>query len=548
MKQLLLSLALIATTITAGGQEASDSVTTANNDNAEATSTDTILATVDTATIGISPLGDYIKGCTLPMERSVYSIKTSPDGNYICVFLREMKKDKYKDEGEIRVYRASDMAFLWSHDIDYSYHSVTLSSNKILLQTNRTIQRFGSDVPILEMLDYEDGTGFTPFYGAPAHINYPLATILLYKNATSSKLMAYSLETGEKQWEAEVKHKYNWGWNNTIMTDSCKLLVANDDICLIDLKTGAMKTVEATTGVTDVNKKLLKGLAIAGQVTIAAAVGFQYFNNLYVPVGADVITSITSNIARNDSSVFLTDKDNVYCFDLSLNNRWTAALPKHTGAHASIECQDGKLNVLCYGLAYKSIGEPRRYGRPFIAQYDAENGYCHYFKKFSDDKMAMLDVFDTPTDAYYLFKESMAHVSKGDTSIVSTPWDDTACSQPISLVTTPTFGLHAGDVAFTPLYCDEHHLAVATKKNGIYNVTPQLEVKSQYGESEIYYALTYDDNYFCISDMTAPASFLLVKPDGAQAMRFADDTTCVLIAGGKIFAGSRDSLRWMQSK
>lgn len=113
---------------------------------------------------------------------------------------------------------------------------------------------------------------------------------------------------------------------------------------------------------------------------------------------------------------------------------------------------------------------------------------------------------------------------------------------------SPTFGLHPGDAIFTPLYCDDNHLAVATKKNGIYNVTPQLELKSQYSEKEIYYALTYDDNYFCISDLTSPASFLLVTADGVQTMRFADDTNCVHIAGGKIFAGSRDSLRWMQSK
>ena len=143
----------------------------------------------------------------------------------------------------------------------------------------------------------------------------------------------------------------------------------------------------------------------------------------YVPADNNTITGLTSNILPQDSVYYWADREQISCVDTALNVVWQKEFPDVKASRSMLFMQDGKLFMLNYGYGLREGRSRKKYGRPFIACYDPQNGEELFFNQLSVKKDMIENALHTDNALYMLFDDGMAYQELADSVVNIVPWD-----------------------------------------------------------------------------------------------------------------------------
>lgn len=156
----------------------------------------------------------------------------SKEGDYLCINFRETTKSgKYlQNKGEIGFYDLNRQKLLWKSPINYLSTATRCLSQGVLINRNGKVW----------LLNKEDGTKRWETKLHPIYIDDSLGLMLGYQSATSNKLCAIDLNSGNELWQTKMPHQYGWSRIEEL-ADGRRLIVA-DELHRLNFRTGEMET------------------------------------------------------------------------------------------------------------------------------------------------------------------------------------------------------------------------------------------------------------------------------------------------------------------
>lgn len=444
----------------------------------------------ETVTVGKKIDGTDLKAQCYTFPQRIEAVSMSDKGDYLCISFRETTKSgKYlKNKGEIGFFDVKNRKLLWKQPIDYTRAYVScLSEGVLITQINNKVA----------LLSRETGSKKWETDLFPIHVDESLGLILGYRSAASNKLSAVSLQYGNELWQQKVPHQY--GWNEVFDMAENKRLIVADDLHKLDFVTGELQTFESKPGAHDTRKALLEGLA-AVAMGVATGIGsggyYSYYN---IPTGNNMITGLASNILLHDSLYYWADRERISCIDSTLNVVWQSEFPDVKGSQSQLFVQDGKLFMLSYGYGIRD-GVRRKYGRPFIACYDLNNGKEIFFNRLSVRKDIIEGAMVTDRAAFMLFDDGMAYQELTDSVVNVVPWDAKQYGKLETVLGGTLFVANKDTTAFQLLSFDGEHCLVHNDKGNIYEVDKDLNIRHTFQPECIYAPVLQMKDYLCVGN------------------------------------------------
>lgn len=445
----------------------------------------------ETIVAGKKTDGTDLKAQCYTFPQRVETFSMSSKGDYLCVSFRETTKSgKYlKNKGEIGFYDTKSSQLLWKQPINFGRASITCLSEGVL------ITEIGSKISLLSKETGEKRWEADLF---PVYTDDSLGLVLGYNFSASNKLRAINLKFGNDLWENKIPHQY--GWNEVLELGQNKRLIVADALHKLDFMTGELLTYPGKPGAHDTKAALLQGLvAVAGAAVGAAASGGGYYYS-YVPVASNTITGLTSNILSQDSLYYWADRQQISCMDTAFNVVWQKEFPDVKASRSQLFVQDGKLFMLNYGYDLREGASRRKYGRPFIACYNLQNGEEIFFNQLSVKKDMIEDALRTDNALFMLFDDGLAYQELTDSVVNIVPWDTKQYGKLEAILPTTLYVANKDTTAFQSLAFDGEHCLVYNDQGIIYEVDKDLNIRNTYEREYIYSPSIWLKDYLCIGN------------------------------------------------
>lgn len=442
-----------------------------------------------TVVVGTKTDGTELTAQHYSFNRRIETFSLSDNGEKLCISFREKDGKYLKNKGAIAFYDVKENKMLWAQAMNFSKTNVaycisegvlTYSGNKISLLNKETGQK-----------QWE-----TTLF--PIHIDDSLGIMLGYVSHTASKLRAINLKTGEEIWKQKVTHQY--GWNQILELEEGNRLIVADELHKLNFTTGEMLTYNGKPGAYDTKAALLQGLAaVAVGVAGSAMSGGGYYYSA-IPVANNTITGLNSNILNCDSLYYWADKEHIVCLDTNLNEIWKTEFPDTKGSQSKLFMQNEKLFMINYGYGFRQGGSSRKkYGHPFIACYDPQNGKEIFLNRLSVKKDMVESALLTGNALYLIFDDGVAYQELTDSIVNITPWDTKEYGKLQELLPGGFFAANQDKTVFRPLIVDEEHCLVYSDKGTVYEISRDLSIDNTYKPEQIYGINIELKDYFCVS-------------------------------------------------
>lgn len=468
------------------------------------------------------------------LSRPTYSFISNDDGSLLCLKYRDRsKKGKWQNTGYLNMMRTNGWESMWARPFDYTTGRAYFSRHGLLVYDDND----------LHVINPETGIEKWTAKLVTVFRNDSMDIILGYKSMTSAKLEAYRLSTGEHLWECKISHEKCWGWNNVLKTDATHLMVVADDICLLDISNGTLKTCEAKTGVDDVKSMLLQGLAtVAGAVAGGMIAGGGYY---YYPIytGSNVITGLTSNIVSRDSCFYISDRTRMVCLNRDMQEKWSFDFPSKTASNAHLFSKGDKLYMINYGYGYKSGQGKVKSGRPFIASFDSRTGEKLTFNRLSANKDMVQGAVVSNDHAYLVFDDGMAYQALDDSVVNITPWDVAKYGKLYSTLPDTLYAYHRYDKNLTPICFDGKNCPVLTEKGKVLIVDERLKVMDEYQDENLYVPMFSSNDYVFVGGNNRNDDFWITHKLGLPVAHITiKDVQSIALCGNHVYILTPDSI------
>lgn len=282
--------------------------------------------------------------------------------------------EKYKKKGDLFYFSLDNMNTKWSKKIDYSKYTIFTSDNVILLNNiDKTI-----------LLNLENGkeqwitNNNMVFNNTELGFGYKTSSYYIDDNA----LTGINLKTGKNIWNREFYTKE--GIDNIVqITDSIVIILA-EGIHYLNINNGKGWNIPATITAKDHERIARRVIAIAAGTVVAPAL-FGVLTNIYCyPTKRDyLITNINSNVLNDEkSNIYFASKKEIVKVKDNGKVIWRTDLPEEFTSTSEIIKKDSLIILINYGLA--KLNYNIKFGKPFIAALNAENGQIYFLKTIED--------------------------------------------------------------------------------------------------------------------------------------------------------------------
>lgn len=443
----------------------------------------------DTLAVGTKIDGTNLNALCYTFPQRIETFSMSNKRDYLCISFRETTKSgKYlKNKGEIGFYDTNNKKLLWKQPIDYSQSKASCLAEGVL------ISHLNNKV---SLLNREDGTKRWQADLYPIHIDDSLGLLLGYHSSFSSKLKAIGLNSGNELWQNKLEHKY--GWNQVLDLNENKRLIVADELHRLDFVTGKLNSIPGDPGAHDTKAAILQGLvAVAAGAAGAVASGGAFYYS-YVPISPNMITSLTSNVLPYDSHYYWADRKQISCIDSTMNIIWQKKFPDVKAASSRLFIADNKLYMLSYGYGLREGGSRKKYGRPFIACYDIQDGKELSFNPLSMKKDIVEDVIRTNDALYLLFDDGLAYQTLTDSVVNVVPWDTKQYGKLQGMLPGTLYVANESRTAFNPLAFDGEYCLVYNDQGTVYEIDKELNINKTYNPADIYIPYFHLKDYLCV--------------------------------------------------
>lgn len=309
------------------------------------------------------------------------------------------------------LYSSIDQHVEWTKDNMGGIFQVTAAG---LLNSNNSDKPVNGNVGFFTSLDNLMGNHVWTRYMLPVYVDDSANVVLGYQAKWDSfngdvqfnpnnMLTAYRLSDGTKLWQDTISHYTRWGWNNVMyLPESGNYLVWTDELMIINPQEGVVKRLTVNTGRYGVPVGVSKR-----DIRTDHGNDADYAFTPYVDRG--YYTGIKSNVIFNDDKIYLADGEDLYCLDDNLNVLWFAQLPLKETSAMHIQLNDDRITLMSSGLAYLE-GCKYEVGKPFVAEFDADNGKQIFIKNINVDGK-ILDAYLGNEKAFYLTSNGLEVVS-----------------------------------------------------------------------------------------------------------------------------------------
>lgn len=183
-------------------------------------------------------------------------------------------------------------------------------------------------------------------------------------------LEGVDINTGNILWKSTVPYKYHYPWTEIFTVKehpNYRYLIA-DSLYLLDTKTGRLTSHAFCPSVKESGKSIFsiaKSTPLpSNEWRIEAAMSYDHIGRM---------TGTHSRWVQSGDSLFIADAENLYCFNLSLEEIWRTPIPDAMGSKSCLQVRGDKLYLLNFGIGFQK-GFVGRAGRVFYATYDKSTG------------------------------------------------------------------------------------------------------------------------------------------------------------------------------
>ncbi|MDR0895434.1 MAG: PQQ-like beta-propeller repeat protein [Prevotellaceae bacterium] len=438
----------------------------------------------DTLVVGTKTDGTPLEALCYTFPQRIDNFTLSERGDYLCLNFRESTKNRVKSKGELGLYDLLHRKLLWKQPFKFTNQEIQTLSEGVLARN------YANNRIVL----YDNVTGLERWKMDlfPVYLSDSLGILMGYSNATSQTLRIVQTKYGNKLWEFKVPHEH--GWNEVFALGNGTNLIVADDLHKIDFVNGDMQVHEGKTGVYDTKTALLQGLAAVAGAGLMAFSGTGYY---FIPTGKNVITGLASNLLVEDSCYFWADRNHIACLDTALNVIWQTPITQVKAASSQLFRQGDKLYLVNYGYG-KAQGTRRKYGRPFIACYDANSGEELYFNRLSTKKDMIEGAMRTESALFLLFDDGMAYQSLADSIVNITPWNTDIDGKLVGMLPSFCYVANQDTTAFEQLVPEYGTCIVYNDQKEVFRVGTDLTISDRYRTEQIYLPVYTLQDYLCI--------------------------------------------------
>ena len=422
--------------------------------------------------IGQKTDGSPLMAETLDFGKTLYDVQPNPKGERLLLMFRERnKKDtEWKKTGSMGLLTLRTQEMEWSEFFNYSDSWAYNTDKGVLMEREGTL--------ILK----------DPYKGLPCWdaLLIPVAfnqdeTVVLGYSYDSGILRAYSIKEGLELWSARASAMKNNGWEQMLWEDSTHIVVANNDLCRIDVRTGDIDVFEVQTSITDIGSVFASSFAALG-LTVASG-----FNRQYMPVSSGkLISGLHSNILIDDTCFYFSDRKHIAKVNRQMQPLWETELPAKSAAHTLLSNNKDKVCMINLGFGLKGNNLCKA-GRPFVASYDKQTGHQLFMNQLSEDKNVALDAYVCDDLAYVVFEDSLCSVSLNDGhTIAAKRWDEIKRGSLLQVMRDTLFAYDSQGQRFVNIAVNGDLLPIQVANGDVYLLDKQLNIQKRLKSEEHY--------------------------------------------------------------
>lgn len=331
-------------------------------------------------------------------------------------------------------------------------------------------------------------------------INYTQTTVEqfndLFIETTGRKSYSLDAETGEVKWEVKNAILYNDAHQKIGIGYKVKDFgPLNDMLEGIDLNTGMPKwkiKISQSCGINNISHLNDSTLMIVASglhsVNLKNGKGWDYdaqTGERSFMRSNNLVYDIVSNLYGDSANIYFASKEKISRLSNKGKVIWSTPLPLDLTSKSGIFKKDSILYMVNYGYAYYFYN-PLRYGKPYLAAFNANTGKQLYLKTLTRKK-AKINAFQTRKDQLFVvFKNKIAQYSLTDGSLIREK----------KFKTQPDAGLlsYVGNHVYIKTDSGYSSLALAdttthcifTEDKKVLVLNDQLEVLKEYDYNDLY--------------------------------------------------------------
>lgn len=492
----------------------------------------------DSVSVAETNEGKQIWGKSLELNKNVQSVATY-DSLVIVLACDTTKKGKPTTSGYLYALNAENLNILWEKPLDLSLCNVhSITKQGVLLST--TLKSNGKS--LLTLADKQTGQSLWTQYLYPVYINDSLDIVVGLDKIGSSNTYAYRLHDGQLLWNADIPMTRNIGWDRAVMVDSTHLVVVGDNINEIDVTTGKMWKIKAKTGIKDTKGMAL--LALTNVVSVASAVGFSSpIVTVYYNLNPYTITGLTSNILLADSSIYVSDRNYLYCLGTdSLQMKWQYSFEDKETSTAELMMRNGKIFMLNYGYGDSMMRGRIKCGKPFLAVFDALTGKQEKFMPLYDKKHVMNDGFLSDNGVFLAGSDKAVFCSFQDSTINVNDWNKKQLGSLFLIPNHELYAFHGMAPKLTLVKAGDGICPMVTDKGKLCVLDNHVNVLDTYELGETFSVRFKSDDAICLQNNGDKSNFWLIYPDGTALAKFKWKPSLVKSAGNYIIVAYRHKI------
>ena len=222
------------------------------------------------------------------------------------------------------------------------------------------------------LIDTHTGQRIYEFQFYPLFISSDPDVMIGYKKASSKTAEAYRLSNGEKLWTSKIKPGKVSFWSTMTRIDKNHLALIGKSLYMVDINTGHFISQPLKTEITKFTKADRTATAVSATLGIAAALltgGASFF---LISQGTPVY-GVHSNILSHNNRIYISDRNNLYCYDHYLTPIWQHDFDNKTATNANLYINADTLVMTNWGIGYTYNG-PIYLGNECIMTFDAKTG------------------------------------------------------------------------------------------------------------------------------------------------------------------------------
>lgn len=464
-------------------------------------------AQADSVVIGKDINGNNVYANEIKLKCDITSVTMKENGDDIGIVMKApASANRRHDLFYILQFNMKERKAIWSSGMKEAILDTRSTHHGMIIRTDHETR----------LLNNNDGSTIWSETIHPVYMDDSLDIIIGYNQnvATSSKIKALRLSTGEKLWDGKVKRQTSYTWNEITPMEDGKIMAIADSINIIDLKTGGIQTIGAITGYRNMSKAVLSILAGATGYMLgyALAGGFSnishgrycivYYispNGNYVSLGgpntfgftggydSNIISGLSSNVMHNDSNYYFADHYSLRCFSDNMQEIWKYEYPSNKSSYSQLFMEDDAIYMLNYGYGLFYGSERKKDSRPFIARINLKTGEEQMFLKLSAKKNIIEDAEITDHEAFYILGDGSVYQHDiRDTLISTAQWDTKKYGRLKTFVRDTLYTPHEATGGFMPIECGYGYFNIFTDKGYVVTVDNNLNIKKVYAEKDIY--------------------------------------------------------------